>query len=333
MRVAERFGLWPHLAPHGAAIWRTEVREPVTGRGIVYDAAEDGTPFGYGFESRLLQRGLRHAFTEAAGPDRFTKGEVAALERGPDQVTLVLADGQRLASRLVIAADGRQSRLRELARIGTSTWRYGQAALTLVVRHQRPHAHTVREWLRPEGPLALLPLPGERTGVTWVEQEDEARAAAAADAATLLARLDRITVGVLGGLELESGPAIYPLGALHAERYVAPRLALIGDAAHGVHPIHAQGLNMGVADIEALADALAAARARGIDLGSGDALIPYARRRQPENGRRLLLTDTLNRLFSNSLGPLAQARGLALAAVDRLPPLKRLAIRHGMQVE
>jgi 2-octaprenyl-6-methoxyphenol hydroxylase len=333
VRIAERFGVWPHLAPHGAAIWRTEVAEPVTGRSIVYDAGEDGVPFGYGFESRLLHRGLRDAFSEMAGPDRFTVGEIAGLERAPERAALVLQSGQRLAARLVIAADGRQSKLRQLARIGTRTWRYGQTALTLVVEHERPHAHVVREWLRPEGPLALLPLPGQRSGVTWVDGEEAATARSSAGSEALLATLESLTGGILGRLRLASGPSLYPLGALHAERYVAPRLALVGDAAHGVHPIHAQGLNMGVADIAALADALAAARARGIDIGLGDALVPYARRRRPENDRRLLLTDALNRLFSNNLAPLARARGLALAAVDRLPPLKQLAIRHGMQVE
>jgi 2-octaprenyl-6-methoxyphenol hydroxylase len=333
VRIAERLGIWPYLAPYGAAIWRTEVTESTAGRGIAYDAAEDGEPFGYGFEGRLLQRGLRQAFVELAGAERSTVGEVSELDRGPDRATLALASGERLAARLVIAADGRQSRLRQLARIGTRDWRYRQAALTLVLEHERPHAHVVREWLRPEGPLALLPLPGQRSGATWVQGEAQARAGLAAGTETLLATLDRLIGGVLGRLRLESGPAFYPLGALHAERYVAARLALIGDAAHGVHPIHAQGLNMGVADIGALAEALVTARIRRVDIGSGDALLPYARRRRPENNRRLLLTDTLNRLFSNDLPPLAQARGLALAAVDRLPPLKRLAIRQGMQLE
>jgi 2-octaprenyl-6-methoxyphenol hydroxylase len=333
VRIADHLGIWPYLAPYGAAIWRTEVIESTGGRGIAYDAAADGEPFGYGFEGRLLQRGLRQAFAALAGPDRFTAGEVAALERGPDHATLALEGGERLTARLVIAADGRQSRLRQLARIGTRDWCYQQAALTLVIEHDRPHAHGVREWLRPEGPLALLPLPGQRSGVTWVQSEEQARAGLAAGTETLLATLDRLIGGVLGRLRLESGPAFYPLGALHAERYVAARLALIGDAAHGVHPIHAQGLNMGVADIGALTEALVAARTRGVDLGSGDALLPYARRRRPENDRRLLLTDTLNRLFSNRIAPLAQARGLALTAIDRLPMLKRLAIREGMQLE
>ena len=140
-----------------------------------------------------------------------------------------------------------------------------------------------------------------------------------------------LTGGVLGRLELESGPAVYPLGAQHARHYVAPRVALVGDAAHGVHPIHAQGFNMGVADVGALADSLLAARARGLDLGSGEALLPYARARRGDNTRRLWLTDGLVRVFTADLAPLHAARSLALGAIERVAPLKRLAVRHGMQ--
>jgi 2-octaprenyl-6-methoxyphenol hydroxylase len=185
--------------------------------------------------------------------------------------------------------------------------------------------------LRRGGPLATLPLPGRRTGITWVERMAEARRLAGLGSAELLAELDVLTGGVLGQLELESGPAVYPLGAQHARHYVAPRLALVGDAAHGVHPIHAQGFNMGVADVGALADSLLRARARGLDLGSGEALLPYARARRGDNTRRLWLTDGLVRMFTADLAPLHTARSLALGAIERVAPLKRLAVRHGMQ--
>jgi 2-octaprenyl-6-methoxyphenol hydroxylase len=177
----------------------------------------------------------------------------------------------------------------------------------------------------------MLPLRGQRTGVTWVERQIEAARLAAMPAAELLAALTEATGGVLGSLDIESGPAFNPLGAQHARSYVAPRLALVGDAAHGVHPIHAQGFNMGVADVGALAASLLAARARGLDLGSGEALLPYARARRGDNIQRLWLTDGLVRLFTADLGPLRAARSLALDAIERVPPLKWLAVRHGMQ--
>jgi 2-octaprenyl-6-methoxyphenol hydroxylase len=332
LRTLRRFGLWPGLELLGEPVWRTEVADAVTGRRVAYDAPAGDGPFACGFENAVLRRGLLAAFLAVAGPDRLVRGEVAALDRQADRARLTLADGRAVEARLLVAADGRRSRVRELARIGVRVWRYPQAAVALVLGHTRPHAQVAREWLRPEGPLALLPLPGGRTGVTWVEPGAVAKAIVAEGEEALLARLGRETGGVLGRLALVSGPALYPLGALHAERYVAPRLALVGDAAHGVHPIHAQGFNMGVADVAALADALVAARARGIDPGSGDALVPYARARWRANEGRLLLTDTLNRVFSTASPPLAQARGLALTALDRVGPLRRLAIRHGAEL-
>lgn len=329
--IAERLGVWPHLAPHGAPVWRTEVKEAVTGGRVVYDA-EDGTAFGYGFEHAVLRQALLRAFLATAGEAALVQGELTALRRDPASATLDLTDGRHITAKLVVGADGRRSRVRDLARIRARSWAYDQSAVALVVAHARPHGHVVREWLRPEGPLALLPLPGDRTGITWVSPPEAAGSLAAALRPDLLAALTAATADALGPLALESGPTLYPLGALHAERYVAPRLALVGDAAHGVHPIHAQGFNMGVADVGALVDALTAARARGLDVGSADALLPYARARQMANEGRLLMTDALNRVFSNDLAPLAQVRGIALSALDRVGPLKRLAVRHGMQV-
>jgi 2-octaprenyl-6-methoxyphenol hydroxylase len=231
----------------------------------------------------------------------------------------------------VVGADGRGSRVRELARIAVDRWRYDQRALTMVLRHQWPHRGTVREWLRRGGPLATLPLTGDRTGITWVERDGPAKTLAALPRGELLAELGRATGDALGRAEIESGPSSYPLGAQHARSYVAPRVALVGDAAHGVHPIHAQGFNMGVADVGALVEALLAARTRGLDLGSGEVLLPYARARRADNTQRLWLTDGLVRIFTADLAPLRLARSLALDAVERVPPLKRLAVRHGMQ--
>ena len=335
VRVAERIGVWPAIAADTAAIHRVEVADVAGGGRVRYDSREHGKgPFGVGVEHATLRRGLLRAFLAAAGAEAWLGGEVAALERdggggGGGAITARLGDGRSVRSTLVVGADGRGSRVRELARIAVDRWSYGQHALTLVLRH--PHRHTVHEWLRAGGPLATLPLPRERLGITWVERSEEAGRLARCGSAELLARLVDASGGVLAGAAVESGPSVYPLGAQHARRYVAPRLALVGDAAHGVHPIHAQGFNMGVADIGALVEALLAARARGLDLGSGEALLPYARLRRSDNTQRLWLTDGLVRVFSNELAPLRAARSLALNAIGSVAPLRRLAVRHGMQ--
>jgi 2-octaprenyl-6-methoxyphenol hydroxylase len=242
-----------------------------------------------------------------------------------------LVDGRELRARLLIGADGRASKVRSLARIEVSRAAYGQAALAFIVRHERPHGDAVRERLRPAGPLALLPVGRRRCGVTWVEAEATARALATAPPQELTRRLDEETGGVLGAVALDSPIAAWPLGAQHARRYVAPRMALIGDAAHGVHPIHAQGFNMGVADIAALLDRLMAARRGGQDIGAPDVLLGYERDRWWDNERRLRLTDGLNRLFSNDLLPARLVRGAVLRALDSMPPLKALAVREGMR--
>jgi 2-octaprenyl-6-methoxyphenol hydroxylase len=331
-RVGERHGLWPALAPIAAPVRRVEVVDVTTGSRVDYDGRDqpDGC-LAWGVEAPALRAALATAFLATAGAGAWRRGRLQALRREGHRVVAGLAGGGRIEASLLIGADGRGSRVRELIGLQLVRHRYDQAALAFAVGHARPHGAAVRERLRPAGPLALLPLPGNRSGVTWVEPEAEARRLATLPSGELLAILDRETGGVLGSLELASPVAVWPLGAQHARRYVAPRVALVGDAAHGVHPIHAQGFNMGVADIAALAELLADARRRGRDLGGADLLLAYERARWWDNERRLRLTDGLVRLFSNDLLPARVLRGAALRAIDLLPPLKALAVREGMR--
>ena len=330
--IVRRVGAWPELAAVAEPIERVEVTDVEGGGHVRYDADLHGKgAFGVGVEQTALRQALLRAFLLHAGSASLLGDEVAALHRERDASVLRLASGREISAPLVVGADGRGSRVRELARIAVDRWTYDQRALTMVLCHQRPDPGMVREWLRRGGPLATLPLPGGRTGITWVERAPEAAALAAMNKEELLRAFAEATGDVLGRAEIESGPAFYPLGAQHARSYVAPRVALVGDAAHGVHPIHAQGFNMGVADVGALVDSILAARARGLDLGSGEALLPYARARRADNTQRLWLTDGLVRLFTADLPPLRAARSLALDAIERVPPLKRFAVRHGMQ--
>lgn len=331
-RVAITHGIWDHVAAVGHPVRRVEVLEPVVGARVEYDTASLGVDvFAFGVESPALRAALAAAFLSGAGEAAWVTGSLASWRREGASVVVGLTDGRELRGRVLIGADGRGSRVRSLARIEVSRFAYGQAALAFIVRHERPHGDAVRERLRSAGPLALLPVGEHRCGVTWVEREATAHALAIAPPLELTRRLDEETGGVLGSVALESPVAAWPLGAQHARRYVAPRMALVGDAAHGVHPIHAQGFNMGVADIAALLERLVAAHRAGQDIGAPDVLLGYERDRWWDNERRLRLTDGLNRLFSNDLLPARLVRGAVLRALDSIPSLKALAVREGMR--
>ncbi len=330
--VGERLGVWPHLEGIAQPVRQVEVRDALSGARVRYTPAELGVQtFAWGVENRPLRAALADAFVTAAGETAWTCGRLAGLRRQANSIVVELEDGRELRAALAIGADGRGSRLRGLLGIQLGRETYGQAALALVVAHARPHEDTVRECMRARGPLALLPLRGQRSGVTWVEPEAEARRIAALPAERILERLAAETGDVLGELRLDGPVAVWPVGAQHARRYVAPRAGLIGDAAHGVHPIHAQGFNMGVADIGVLAGLLIEAHARGRDLGAPSLLLAYERARWWDNERRLRLTDGLNRLFSTDLAPARLLRGTVLRALDGIPPLKAFAVREGMR--
>lgn len=330
--VGERLGVWPHLDGIAQPVRRVEVRDAPSGARVRYTPAELGVQtFAWGVENKPLRAALAQAFVAAAGAQAWVCGRLAGLRRQANSITVELEDGRELQAALAIGADGRGSRLRGLLGIRLGRETYGQAALALVVAHARPHEDAVRECMRAGGPLALLPLRGQRSGVTWVEPEAEARRIAVLPAERILERLAAETGDVLGELRLDGPVAVWPLGAQHARRYVAPRAALIGDAAHGVHPIHAQGFNMGVADIGVLTGLLVEAHARGRDLGAPSLLLAYERARWWDNERRLRLTDGLNRLFSTDLAPARLLRGGVLRALDGIPPLKAFAVREGMR--
>ena len=328
--IARALGVWPWVRGVASPIREVLVQDSPSAGSVRYQPPADGRPLGWGAENRALRAVLLDAFLAAADEGALLQGKVAALERASGQQSARLEDGRRLGVRLVIGADGRGSGVRRLAGIGLESWSYDQTALTLVIAHERPHGDTVRERLRPGGPLALLPLAGRRSGVTWVETTEAAARLAALAAPDLMAVLTEELGGVLGAIRADSPVAAYPLSAQHARRYVAPRVALVGDAAHGVHPIHAQGFNMGIADIGALAELLRTTRRRGFDPGAADLLLAYERARWWANERKLRLTDGLNRLFSTDFPPARLAGAAALQALELVPPLKRLAVAQGM---
>jgi 2-octaprenyl-6-methoxyphenol hydroxylase len=208
--------------------------------------------------------------------------------------------------------------------------RYGQSALTFAIRHSRPHEQRVREYLRPAGPLALLPIGEDLSSVTWSEPAPLTQHLLAGPEDTLAALLRERIGDALGAFEIVGEPAAHPLGAHEARRFAAPRVALVGDAAHGIHPIHAQGFNLAVRDVATLAELLVEAERTGRDLAHPETLMRYHRLRRADAWAVAAMTDGLNSLFCNDLAPAKLVRRLGWRALEALPPMKHLAMRRGM---
>ncbi len=329
--MLEVIGLWPHMAPLAAAIDDIRVSEGNSPPFLHYDHRALGDePLGWIAENRGIRRAQAARVAQLASVTWLTGSEITALAHTPHGVEGRLNDGRRIGARLAVAADGRPSPTRHAAGIGVLTWDYRQVGIVCTVAHGLPHRGIAHERFLPTGPFAILPLPGNRSSIVWVERTDLGQAIVAAEDATFLAELRLRFGGFLGDLAVEGPRFAYPLSLQLADRYTAPRLALIGDAAHGMHPIAGQGMNMGLRDAAVLTELVVDTLRLGLDPGAPDVLARYQRWRRFDNALMLAVTDGLNRLFSNGLGPLRLARGVGLGAVERLPPLKRLFMRHAM---
>ena len=257
-------------------------------------------------------------------PGRQVTGQ--AVQSG--QVVVTLDDGRTVTARLLVGADGRGSGVASRAGIKRRGWGYGQTALVAAVDHERPHHGTAWQYFMPSGPLAILPLPGNRSSIVWSEPDDTARAIAALPDDAFLDVLRPRFGDFLGAISLAGPRFSYPLSLSLADSYVAPRIALVGDAAHGVHPIAGQGLNLGLRDVAALAEVIVDAARRGEDIGAADVLDRYQRWRRFDATALGLGMDSVNRLFSNDNPLLRTARGLGMGVVTAIPPLRRAFMRQ-----
>lgn len=352
-RALVGIGLWDHLADAAQPILDIRVSDGRVGAAasplfLHYDHRDLGQgPLGFIIENRMIRRALHaRSGSLAAHLTRRAPGRLVGLERSAGQVTAQIEDDGGIApvtAQVAICAEGRDATLRTQAGIGVTRWDYGQSGIVCTVAHERPHHGVAHEHFLPSGPFAMLPMTdGEdgtggrggrrvhRSSIVWTERRALVPAMMALDETAFAAEIQRRFGDSLGALRAIGGRWAYPLSLIHAERYVAPRLALVGDAAHGIHPIAGQGLNLGLRDVAALAECLVDARRLDLDLGAADVLARYERWRRFDSLLLIAATDSLNRLFSNDLGPLRLARDLGLAAVDRLPPLKRFFMRHAM---
>ncbi len=264
----------------------------------------------------------------------FAEGvAVNSFKVGQGNVTADLADGRTLVASLLVAADGVKSRLRDMAGIKTVSWDYGQSGIVCTVIHERPHNGRADEHFLPAGPFATLPLPpgpnGEhRSSIVWTERTDDANRIVAEDDFVFETELEQRFGLQFGEIRVEGGRRAWPLGLTLARSFVAPRFALAGDAAHGIHPIAGQGLNLGFKDAAALAEVVVEADRLGQDIGALDVLEQYERWRRFDTLQMGITTDVLNRLFSNDIGPLRAIRDLGLGIVDRMPRMKDFFIRQ-----
>ena len=328
-RMLQAAGIARHL-PAAEPILDIRVSDGASLLFLHFDHRDLGPePFGHMVENRHARVALRARLAELGDRvELFAPAEVQAVERASEWVTASLGEGARIRARLCVAADGRGSRLRASAGIRTVGWRYGQTGIVCTVAHERPHRGVAQERFLPAGPFAVLPMTGDRSSLVWTEEADLAPAILALDEAQFLAELERRFGDHLGRLRVVGPRWSYPLSLHLATRYVDHRLALIGDAAHGIHPIAGQGLNLGLRDVAALAELIVDRDRLGLDCGSADLLARYQRWRRVDSLVLAAVTDGLNRLFSNDLAPLRLVRDLGLALVNRARPAKRLFMRH-----
>lgn len=332
-RMLEAIGVWEAVAAgaqpiHDMVVTDSRLHDPVRPVFLTFDGRVGSEPFAHMVESGALAGALIEACRAAEVP--LKAAAISAVEPG-DRAVAVLAGGARLAADLVVAADGARSRLREAAGIGWVGWDYPQSGLVATIGHERDHHGRAVEHFLPSGPFAILPLTpgpprGHRSSIVWTESRESAAALLQRSPEVILEEIERRFRLQLGPIELDGPVQAFPLAAGIARRLVAPRLALLGEAARVIHPLAGQGLNLGLRDAAALAEEVVGAARLGLDPGSAAVLAAYERARRWDSVVMGAMTDGLNRLFSNDALPVRLARDLGLGVVDRLPALKRFLI-------
>jgi 2-octaprenyl-6-methoxyphenol hydroxylase len=331
-RLFEAIGVWGEVAANAQPILDmviTDSKLEDATRPVFLTFAGDvepGEPFAHMVENRhLIDALVKHA--QACGID-LRATAVSGYEPRPDGIDVTLADGSVVGASLLVAADGARSKLRERAGIVTHGWDYNQSGIVVTVGHERDHAGRAEEHFLPAGPFAILPLTGKRSSLVWTERRNEAARIVALGDDEFHDELERRFGLHLGEVKALDKPRAFPLSYFVARSFIGERLALVGDAAHVIHPIAGQGLNMGLKDVAALAEVVVDAARLGSDFGQFDVIERYQRWRRFDTMAMGLATNSLNFLFSNKSTLLRTVRDIGLGVVDRVPPLKDLFIRQ-----
>ncbi len=330
--MMDALGVWREISPYAQEVRRIEITDSSLEDGVrpvvlTYDnTIKDGEPATHIVPGEAIVSALAVRAGDFLAIDRLAPEEIIGFASDASGITVNLRSGRTLRARVLISAEGRQSALREKAGIKTIGWSYEQTGIVTWVHHERPHEGTAVQHFLPAGPFAILPMIGNRSCITWSENADEARRILALDDAAFMAEVEKRFGGRLGAIELVAARQSWPLSMHLARAYVADRFALIGDAAHGVHPIAGQGLNLALRDAAALAEVIIEAARLGLDPGNAEILSRYERWRRFNSAVSTAMFDGLNRLFSSDNALVRAMRDVGLGMVDRLPTVKQMLV-------
>jgi 2-octaprenyl-6-methoxyphenol hydroxylase len=322
-RMLEAIGVAERLAGEGCPIRSIRVSEGLEPGGIRFDPQEGDDPLGIMFENRRLREVLREAAAEAPGVTLLMPASPAEVARDGSGVRVALSDSRVLAAPLLVGAEGRSSPTREAANIPIARWSYAHSAIVVTVEHEYAHENVAYEIFYPSGPFAILPmLPGNRSAVVWSVPAGDAAAVADLPERALAAEVEKRMGGFLGPVRIAGPRWTYPLGFHHAAQITAQRLALVGDAAHGIHPIAGQGLNLGFRDAAALTQVLVEGARLGLDLGDSELLARYERWRSLDTFMVAAVTDGLTRIYRIPGRTASAVRRFGMGLVQKIGPLR-----------
>jgi 2-octaprenyl-6-methoxyphenol hydroxylase len=331
-KIFDSIGIWQDLLKHSGEILDIRVSDGDSPLFLHYDHALVGDePMGHIIENHIIRKALFERASKLKTLEILDSCRYVSIERNTNNAITTLENGDKITSALIIAADGRNSRVRSEASIHATQWSYNQSGIVCTVKHEKHHHGVAVEKFLPAGPFAILPMcGGHHSSLVWTEKTNTTPLFMKMSDAEFLEQLQLRFGDFLGKLEVVGNRFSYPLSLSLARQYSETRLALIGDAAHAMHPIAGQGFNLGIRDVPPLTQFIIEAKNLGLDIGSSSVLEKYSKARKFDNISMLAITDLLTRLFSNDIPPIKYARRIGLATVNKLPILKKFFIKHAM---